>query len=843
MSLAAVYVETLEHASFVSAASALDHTRGQVKCMAPASRDALAVAAARAGISASALIVALHAASLPDDERNEVDRAFCEEAQSRLARDIVEAEHGRAQWPSGCMPVPASQQEALLGWRHLLLDAGCQALAAYLGGMQLAPTLRAAMAYGLHDGRLGWLDAYVLYLMAELRASSTLLAAFAADPPRAVVWLGLEPGRLRDLLTAAGTRMARAFDALRSPSEDSRSWLDRATVRKRPASGFISRREHLDELALTIAARQGRSAATLLPSASRIAGRSDLSLALAETAMLVAADRQSALMRLLAESDVTDADASSPAATALSALAGGDLARAGSVLAGWHAGRLAALSSTGSDPLSESGLLRSTEALAIVRELALGPAAAGLVYAETLQRLPASTSVGGRLTLDLLDAYVRCGVLEREPSAIEYALRVADFCLDPGGPQLGIGSRLAVTVARARLVLASPQAQRDQLSQVADNLQAILQEAPADLDADIASRAREVLGELQISWVGEPGGAKWLEKAVQNFRAAAERPGTARTSHEIAVLRRRLCDALTRQARVTRNASLAAEAVLEGTLALQHFDRAEGSLTWAQLCFAVGCAHQATSDLGSPQHEDALVALDRALAIYEALGLQDDWLDVQRRRGDLLLATGKRRKSPSRLALAVIAREEMILASAGNADGMPTAKAKLAESLIAFAEVSGTSGALRVAAAALDEAITATSASEQAWSRAALQQSLGEALLSLGTREDDIAALRQGMHVLDLALSARTRQKHPLPWVATVNVRSNIAMALALRTNDRELMTLALTAQKDALDVATSKASTHYMYVVRRDLQRNQEIEASAVASRPLEAPTARGHP
>ena len=87
--------------------------------------------------------------------------------------------------------------------------------------------------------------------------------------------------------------------------------------------------------------------------------------------------------------------------------------------------------------------------------------------------------------------------------------------------------------------------------------------------------------------------------------------------------------------------------------------------------------------------------------------------------------------------------------------------------------------------------------------RATLQQSLGNALLSLGERESGTARLEQAVEAYRAALEVRTREHVPFDWAATQNNLGVALKTLGERESGTERLEQAVEACRAALEVRT----------------------------------------
>ena len=86
---------------------------------------------------------------------------------------------------------------------------------------------------------------------------------------------------------------------------------------------------------------------------------------------------------------------------------------------------------------------------------------------------------------------------------------------------------------------------------------------------------------------------------------------------------------------------------------------------------------------------------------------------------------------------------------------------------------------------------------------AATQNNLGNALATLGAREDGTERLEQAVTAYNAALEVRTREQVPLQWAATQNNLGGALQNLGEREDGTERLEQAVTAYNAALEVRT----------------------------------------
>jgi tetratricopeptide (TPR) repeat protein len=217
---------------------------------------------------------------------------------------------------------------------------------------------------------------------------------------------------------------------------------------------------------------------------------------------------------------------------------------------------------------------------------------------------------------------------------------------------------------------------------------------------------------------------------------------------------------------------------------------------------------------------DAVAAARRLELIVDIEDPSDrpPWSPAFRARWDTAWTDGKEKGVNFSLAVAIALARRM-LETASNTDERGTALHLLGNALLGLGERQGGTQRLEAAVAAYRAALEERPRERVPLDWATTQNNLGNALATLGERENSTTRLEAAVAAYRAALEEGTRERVPLQWAMTQVALGTALLSLGEREGGTARLEAAVDAFKAALEVFEPANATHYVEMVRGNLE------------------------
>jgi len=245
--------------------------------------------------------------------------------------------------------------------------------------------------------------------------------------------------------------------------------------------------------------------------------------------------------------------------------------------------------------------------------------------------------------------------------------------------------------------------------------------------------------------------------------------------------------------------------------ALKAFQGAAGVMTrdvepmaWAGLQMNIGNVYYSLGERTGDVRNYALSveAIEKTLQVWTSENAPRDWAYAQSNLGGSLTTYGARTKNRDLIRRGIEAQK--LALSAATMETAPTtwaqAQHNIASSYTELGDLTNDASLYRLAIEALHASRRVYTPEGNLASFVASEYSEGRTLLRLGRLEDSMPSLRDAVTALDIAAAHVDRTQVPVQWARIRSVTGEALLEIGLRAQDRNALTAARSAFKDALN-------------------------------------------